>query len=320
MLSEFNDKLETVTSSPVFALDSFRMPFDFMMTSAGSKVKAHESKLTDLNKDIQNLANNPNKKNKLNKLIKEKARIQNDLTHLKTLKPGHVISRDFRRVYGMNNRVGESATKVLNQFARPINKLVTKMPGIAKPYKFYARGMDAIGVTSLVSPLAEIGVNAVKGAPAPVSKVKHAQMLKAASINDKAYMYNKCREYPEEFCLSSKDSYQLMADRIFNQDSYMFEDKGFINGGFRPMPELESEGTPYYIRLVYTEPDSQGQGVAKQMISSMIDSHPSKDGYWMMVNEDNAGMQKCASSLGFLKIHELIQEDNHITDILYLRG
>lgn len=326
-----NDKLSTVTNSPMFMADNFRMPLDLSYTTKETKLKTRAGELAEVQGNIDHFKakNNPKYDKKLQNLASSHARISGDMKHLNTLKSGEIISKDFSKYMGKT--IGTPITKVLNKLGKPISAIARANPRFAKGYKVYAGAMDTIGLTSMFSPLGEMGYNAIrasrKAPPAQIQNqaIQGAKKLKAASegkiktasTKEKAAMYNTCRNYPKEFCLNSPESYGLIADRIFKQASYVYEDKGFINGGYRPIPDIEKDTDPFYIRIVHTNPDHQGQGVGKDMIQEVINLNPSESGYWMMVNDDNAGMQKCASKLGFSKIHELTQDNGSITDILY---
>lgn len=244
---------------------------------------------------------------------------------------GKMVSKDFGKYL---KAPGRAVSKAVNfGIAKPINTIASRMPGVVKPFKFYSRAMDAIGLASLPPLVGQLGwefTKAVKNRPPANSANKSASLsvkerikegsldLRPAESYEVPIIYDECTKYPEEFVLDSPKAYEMMADRLAHQDTYILGDTanmiGFMNGGYRELPTTET--TPYYIRFVHTNPREQGQGVAGYMLDRVMSKTASRTGYWMQICQSNKGMQKVASRAGFRLIDEWPQK-NVVTGIWY---
>lgn len=271
------------------------------------------------------------------------------LTKTVNTQTGEIASKKISSIRGLRNRVGRGAEKVINTvISNPVNKILKKAPGIRNPFNFYARGMDALGIATIASPVAEMVYKGAKSLVTPKTqemgktitslkkqaslqdtyipkKSKVASMISSGLLRPRpAYMteiptiINICLQHPHEFVLDRPEAIDMTVDRLFKQDTYILGDVqdtvGFINGGFRELPDIGK--TPYYVRFVYVNPEYSGMGLAKKLMSMLMSRHQSEDGYWTQICSDNQPMMKVASALGFKRISNWEQK-NSVTGIWY---
>lgn len=262
---------------------------------------------------------------------------------------GAIASKKISSVWGLRNRIGRGAEKAVNfLISNPVNKVLKHAPGIRKPFNVYARGMDALGIATIASPVAEMVYKGAKSLVTPKTKElgqtitslkkqasladKHipkkskvASLINAGLLRPRPAMFTEiptileiCVKHPHEFVLDRPEAYDFAIDRLFKQDTYILGDVkdtiGFINGGFRDLPDINK--TPYYIRFVYVNPNYSGMGLAKMLMNMLMQRHHSSEGYWTQICSDNKPMMKVASALGFKKIANWEQK-NSVTGIWY---
>lgn len=87
----------------------------------------------------------------------------------------------------------------------------------------------------------------------------------------------------------------LLFDRISKEGTFIIEDlnevRGVVNGGFRSLPgNIES---PFYLRCII--PSEETVSGYADLISSVVNSVSSEDGYWTQIPDNNTLLQKAAS-------------------------
>jgi GNAT superfamily N-acetyltransferase len=160
--------------------------------------------------------------------------------------------------------------------------------------------------------------NALTGMTKPAS----APLMRRAEDVEIPYLYDICVNHRKEFVMNTENSYKLAADRLLNQDTYIAGDlrslKGFVNGGYRDIPNYKTASLPYYLRFVYVNPEHAGQGLAGRMMEDVLSKHASDSGAWTMISESNKRMQKVAAKLGFQLLYNL-DNSGETTGVWYRR-
>jgi ribosomal protein S18 acetylase RimI-like enzyme len=149
--------------------------------------------------------------------------------------------------------------------------------------------------------------------PPNVNKEASFLELTPASVLDLPRVIEESLKLKHEFMLNTPKAIQLLIKNIVEQDTMLLGDSSklvaFFNGGDRGLPNIDPKA--YYIRLVWVNPKNKGQGLAKSILTTVMEkqSAKGKNNFWMQICPDNTVMQKCATSLGF----------NHITSY-YIDG
>jgi ribosomal protein S18 acetylase RimI-like enzyme len=153
-----------------------------------------------------------------------------------------------------------------------------------------------------------------------VSASTDLEMREASSL-EIPFIFDICKRHKKEFIMNTGHAEKLAADRLFTQDTYILGDlmdyRGFVNGGFRHIPQVKTASVPYYIRFVHVNPAYGGKGYAQKMVNERLEKSGAAEA-WMQVCNDNPVMQKVASKCGFHKLYSFDQ-NGQVTDVFYRR-